>query len=439
MERITWFLTALTFTLLTIASPASAVTTPVGLIADSPPDCSILADNDLENHIYITTGLANLLGIDTADFQNGDRRQVRVTARSKPLLGRTSHVSTAVYTVTQICVARFSKAWFGNFDHLFLHVSDAVVSAFYLMEIEPVAPGDTTVTVGQGNPATNQNFVEPIPNKHLEEAVTIHNDKRVVMLVPHGGKIESGTSEQGVTFVSAMENPQGPQAPPAQDVNVWDVDGKFGDNQTHERFHITSTDIRPEGYPGLDQLLDDQEPLFDAATSRHFEYAVAFHGFDSKLDYGIILGGAVDQEIRCYIAAAIEAETVGTHIAGQIRYLIPDHDNANNNVEVRGFVGTFGNLSGLAGHSPLNIVNWISAGVDSNNNEEIIADGGIQLEQSNCVRQDDHEDQDKCDLSLWDEDDGDEPARDIVARGVANALHDILANPAVTVGACNQL
>ena len=309
-----------------------------------------------------------------------------------------------------------------NTDRLF--PAGAPVLATVELSFEPMAPSETTLGGG-----TTQHFAEPIQvtpgTKEMVENVMIEADKRIALLIPHGGSIELNTSEQIDDFVTEVENLLDPtdHIP----VNVWEVEGRWGSGETFDRWHITSGDIHPDGFPGLDSLLS--EPYFNQLTGQHFQYAVAFHGFSDNNDLGIILGGLADRNLKCHVAATIQNEAGGR--SGEVGFHIANAATGGGDLLVqnsRSYVPAPSNVQHLEGQSVANIVNWVSEAQSGGNSTW----GGIQLEQSTCLRRE-YNCTNGSNLCTNNEPDC---MHNIVARGVARALEEVLEDPTVDDGAC---
>ena len=97
-----------------------------------------------------------------------------------------------------------------------------------------------------------------------------------VAIAPHGGMIEQHTDEQATEVFSQLRTAGFP-------ASLWMCKG-FGDETkgASDRWHITSTDLRPASFPLLGSII-----------SRRFFYGVAFHGFAQQGDEAdIYIGGA---------------------------------------------------------------------------------------------------------------------------------------------------
>jgi phage replication-related protein YjqB (UPF0714/DUF867 family) len=223
----------------------------------------------------------------------------------------------------------------------------------------------TTTTTYYCEPAASQSYLE----KAVREA-----DDTVVAFAPHGGNIETGTSPQAYTFASTLETLSGTP------VNVWNLEGKWGNNQTFERWHATSTSIDIASYPGLTALLP---------AGGQFERAVSFHGFSGtssaqacssgphapnpRLLYQVIIGGGAVRNLKCAIAKSLDDAMVAAGRTDDIGIAIRD---GAGNINIPDNCGRNVSQSGLDGTHDDNIVNRLAS------------EGGIQLEQSKVLRDD---------------------------------------------------
>lgn len=223
----------------------------------------------------------------------------------------------------------------------------------------------TTTTTYYCEPASGQSYLE----KAAREA-----DDRVVAFAPHGGNIETGTSPQAYTFATTLESLAG------FPVNVWNLEGKWGNNQTFERWHATSTSIDIASYPGLTGLLP---------AGGQFERAISFHGFSGtsgaqacssgphaptpRLLYQVIVGGGAERNLKCAIAKSLDAAMATAGRTDDIGIAIRD---GAGNLNIPDNCGRNVSQSGLDGTHDDNIVNRLAS------------EGGIQLEQSKVLRED---------------------------------------------------
>lgn len=157
------------------------------------------------------------------------------------------------------------------------------------------------------------------------------NHQGLVVLAPHGGAIEINTDLQALRVADKLSG---------GDVSTWCCKGWKNGGGAYDRWHVTSTAISPQSFPGLAKL-----------SQRSYAYSVAFHGMSAA---GVVIGGAGPSQLKQMVRQAISAALGGA--AGPVT------------------IATKG--SALGGTSPDNVSNWLTAG----------GSGGIQLEQSNLVR-----------------------------------------------------
>jgi len=155
----------------------------------------------------------------------------------------------------------------------------------------------------------------------------------VIAIAPHGGFIERYTDDQAERVQAALAG---------KGASSWLCKGFKPGGGAFARWHITSTDISPNSFPGLDQI-----------AGRGFAYAVAFHGVSHET---VLIGGGADYALRLAIRDAIALVMIGSGISVEVA----DEDDLYN------------------GDSPNNVVNWLTAG----------GTGGIQIEQSYAARRD---------------------------------------------------
>jgi phage replication-related protein YjqB (UPF0714/DUF867 family) len=106
----------------------------------------------------------------------------------------------------------------------------------------------------------------------------------LVAIAPHGGDIEKHTDEQAERVVERL----GPHL-----ASAWRAKGWRPDGGAFERWHITSTDLNPVGFP-----------LLASVMSRRFSHAVAFHGFNDEP--GVLIGGTAPSELKERLKEAID-------------------------------------------------------------------------------------------------------------------------------------
>ncbi|HLT38468.1 MAG TPA: poly-gamma-glutamate hydrolase family protein [Enhygromyxa sp.] len=153
----------------------------------------------------------------------------------------------------------------------------------------------------------------------------------LVVLAPHGGAIEPQTDKQAEHLAALLG------------ASSWICKGWRTGGGAFDAWHIRSTDLHPDSFPGL-----------EAIAKRGFAYAVSFHGMDS-IAGGVIVGGGAPLELKKLVVNAIKA-AVGTSIS----------------------VGVAAPTDIYDGDSKSNIVNWLTAD----------GYGGIQVEQDRVSRVD---------------------------------------------------
>jgi len=153
----------------------------------------------------------------------------------------------------------------------------------------------------------------------------------LVAIAPHGGDIEKHTDEQAERVAERL----GPHL-----ASAWRAKGWRPDGGAFERWHITSTDLNPAGFP-----------LLASVMSRRFAHAVAFHGFNDEP--GVLIGGTAPSELKERLKEAID-RVLPAKLA--VRVARPDER--------------------YGGDDPSNLVNRLSPC------------GGIQIEQGAHPRED---------------------------------------------------
>jgi phage replication-related protein YjqB (UPF0714/DUF867 family) len=169
-------------------------------------------------------------------------------------------------------------------------------------------------------------------SEFVERLVDDGSNAGLVVAAPHGGDIEFNTDRQAERVLAQLGG---------SDVSSWICKGWRQGGGAHERWHITSTAISPRSFSGL-----------QAIAEREFAYAVAFHGMS---DDGIWIGGGAPESLKRLVRDAIVAALDGADI--EVRIVDPGDP--------------------LAGSSPNNLVNWLTAA----------GTGGVQIEQSKSARQ----------------------------------------------------
>lgn len=142
----------------------------------------------------------------------------------------------------------------------------------------------------------------------------------LIVIAPHGGDIEPYTDEQAEHFGKQLSS---------KCVSVWVCKGFKEHGGAFDRWHITSTDVSEESFPKLKTVI-----------GRHFEYAVAFHGWRRR---SICIGGCMPdplkQEIKMAIADAISGSSIDVATDGNG---CPADFNGNDSENIVNRLGTIG-------------------------------------------------------------------------------------------------
>jgi phage replication-related protein YjqB (UPF0714/DUF867 family) len=142
--------------------------------------------------------------------------------------------------------------------------------------------------------------------------------KGLIAIAPHGGDIEQYTAQQAERVAELLIS---------KGVSSWRCKGWKQGGGTHERWHITSTDIHEASFPRLNRVI-----------FRGFKHAVAFHGMERQEI--LIGGGSAANSLKSEIKNAIEGKIAGSGIV--VRIAQPGDD--------------------LGGNSKRNVVNRLTAG-----------------------------------------------------------------------------
>jgi phage replication-related protein YjqB (UPF0714/DUF867 family) len=117
----------------------------------------------------------------------------------------------------------------------------------------------------------------------------------LLVCAPHGGEIEPRTDDQAERLARAT------------DATAWICRGTWPAGGAFDRWHVTSTAVDPDSFPGLARVAD-----------RTYRYAVAFHGADSE---GVRVGGGGPEALREELRDAIdEAVPVPVSLADRDEY-----------------------------------------------------------------------------------------------------------------------
>ena len=159
-------------------------------------------------------------------------------------------------------------------------------------------------------------FIEQLNDDGYNQALAV--------IAPHGGDIEEGTAEEGDRIAEQLS----PKC-----VSVWICKGynKEEDGGAYARWHITSTDISGNSFPGLQAIIN-----------RQFKYVIAFHGW--KHDNSICIGGSMPyrlkQKIKTEIVKVVPSK-IEVEIAGPGSNC-PGDFNGNEPENIVNRLGTYG-------------------------------------------------------------------------------------------------
>jgi phage replication-related protein YjqB (UPF0714/DUF867 family) len=163
-------------------------------------------------------------------------------------------------------------------------------------------------------------------SEFIERLTDNGRHRGLIAIAPHGGNIERHTDEQARAVRDRLAQ---------KCVSVWFCRGYKLGGGAFDRWHITSRDISEESFPKLKTVMRE----------RHFDYAVAFHGWEHD---SICIGGSAPRELKKEIKAAVLKVTSGIVVSTDDEGTCPED---------------------FGGTDPKNIVNRLGT-------------SGIQLEQS---------------------------------------------------------
>jgi phage replication-related protein YjqB (UPF0714/DUF867 family) len=167
-----------------------------------------------------------------------------------------------------------------------------------------------------------------LASEFVERLVDDPDNDWLCVIAPHGGIIETRTDRQAEAITEALG------------CSSWICKGWKQGGGGYERWHITSTKLSRNSFPGLDEIHD-----------RQFKYCVSFHGMSSG---GVLIGGGGPLWLREHVRDAIAAELSDSSIAVDIAEAGDEFD----------------------GDSPNNVVNRLT----------LNGNGGVQIEQGRTVR-----------------------------------------------------
>lgn len=388
----------------------------VGLIRDAVTGDPVLLGDSTQRreHARVSSGLAQALGL-TVDPNDNVNPEIRVVVSSGTLASGLR--ATANFTAVEVFndAAPALEVYAENRDpgepdeadedsgyFKLFEEDDAVDLTTVSLTVYPMAPSATT-TVESGATTIARHFCEPAENgaDGFEETVTFGADKDFVLIVPHGGEIEAGTSEQMAPLTDVLSGDYGVVA------NVWETAGSWDPSKLgSEHFHITSKALDPATFPGLGDLMS-RSPF---AAGQPFRYAASLHGFGKYAGNGLVFGGDAHPETKCFVARAVQQRLSDLGLGAIAYYVYDDDGNVMADLpderdvtipEERGSVG-------LTGSSSDNIVNRLSP----NPGGAATGVGGMQIEESVPLRQDAF-------------------LRDLVARQIAHAFGALIDDPSL--------
>ncbi len=377
------------------------------------------SDTVRREYAHITSGLRDALGITVpADPDDDVRPQIRVIVETATLPGGLR--STASFTVEEVIdddsdlrVEVYDQdpgEGATDDDSGVYKLFEGGLAGGATLTVHAAAPSRTQVW-DAGMTTDTQNFCEPPENDPADpselhgvfETATIESARDFVLLVPHGGMVEEGTSEQ-VAEIEAAFATRG-MAP-----SVWEATASWDGDMASERFHTTSKATDPQSFPGLAQVLAAGD--FDGAAGIEFQHAASLHGFGSFSGHGIVFGGRAAKETKCYVARRIQQRFDAEGSAALAYYVYgPDGDPATALDLPDGGGGRITDERpnvGLTGKSCDNIVNRLSQGPGCASGH-----GGIQIEESYALRNDDP------------------VVRGLVSEEIAHAFADMIEDPAL--------
>lgn len=212
------------------------------------------------------------------------------------LLDRASAVSVSeglcnslgIVPTAQLRMTAVENGSSGAYSALAVHSDDGIALRMSAMGRDSlgIEAGDA-VRIESTVPRTDCSYQEAWRTGECVETVWHEpdDDPDIVFLAPHGGDAERNTDRSAV-FASKRYG--------LCKCSTWLVHN-FGP-EAFSRWHITSTELAPVSYPGLQRL-----------HGYGFEFAVSFHLWNGS---EVIVGGGADEEIRAALASAI-ADAIG--------------------------------------------------------------------------------------------------------------------------------
>ena len=156
-------------------------------------------------------------------------------------------------------------------------------------------------------------------SEFIENVTDNGQNRKLIVIAPHGGNIEKYTDEQAEHVVQKLSSKY---------VSTWICKGFKEGGGAFKRWHITSTDISEESFPNLKAIM----------ARGKFEYSVAFHGSDDGDDNNntICIGGLMDLDLKKEIRKRIGDVVNGSHIVVTTDYenTCPDNFNGNDDKNI---------------------------------------------------------------------------------------------------------
>jgi hypothetical protein len=209
-------------------------------------------------------GLAEQLGISEDDANtSGPAHQIRVSYEVGNLVG------TAAFTVSDIVDGQHDELWIylpedddesrNGLEKLFGVSADADNYVDVEVLVQAAAVAQTVVFKDAIASKMPTYFTEPVNNKELVDMRSRNSE--LAILVPHGGFIETGISDNVPGMLQLLDDI-------GQTVSIWEASGKWGHQETSRRWHITSTQVTSSAFPGLSYLEADAPPCRCMDTAR---------------------------------------------------------------------------------------------------------------------------------------------------------------------------
>lgn len=158
-------------------------------------------------------------------------------------------------------------------------------------------------------------------SEFIEQLIDDGYNQELAVIVPHGGDVEEGTAEEGERIAEQLSS---------KCVSAWICKGYKKGGEAYACWHITSTDISEDSFPGLQTIMN-----------RQFRYVIAFHGWKHN---SICIGGSMSdplkQQIKTEIAKVVPSSIV-VDIAGP-GSTCPDDFNGNDQRNIVNRLGTYG-------------------------------------------------------------------------------------------------